>query len=253
MTISVILLFICLALSPCINANETIKPERFMVTTEFYGIPNAETTTIKLTKQQLEEIEHLFNELQDKLDTSETSGETLELFYEAAVQLDTYGLFGKAKRQEIVEAMIEKFQKPTRASIPKNSFIKNNPFSDSNQNSLCFIIGRTTNTWFYGVWSLALLAMLIRLGIGSTLRMILEALILASNRCIPISLIGLIDYYYAEGWVKTIGLHGIANWNGTLTGMVYGFIGLHITFPPCQPHADSFYLGYAMNANIEYL
>jgi len=91
-SVAVILLFIGLAFAPSINANVG-KEELVEFTTEVCGL-NGGKQTVKLTQQQADEVEALFDSIREKLNATESREEAEEIFKDAVVELDKYGLLG---------------------------------------------------------------------------------------------------------------------------------------------------------------
>jgi len=90
--IGVILLFIGLAFAPSINANMG-KDELVEFTREVCGL-NGGKQTVKLTQQQADEVEGLFNSIREKLNATESREEAEDIFKDGVVELDKYGLLG---------------------------------------------------------------------------------------------------------------------------------------------------------------
>jgi len=73
----VILLFIGLAFAPSINADVS-KEELVEVTTEFCGL--GKKHTVKLTQEEVDELDQLFDDIKERLDNIETREETCLLY-----------------------------------------------------------------------------------------------------------------------------------------------------------------------------
>jgi len=96
LVVTVILLFIGLAFAPSINANvskTSIDSELVEITTEICGL-NGGKHTVSLSKEDADEVDRLFDSIKEKLDKVETREESEEIFKEAVVELDKYGLLG---------------------------------------------------------------------------------------------------------------------------------------------------------------
>ncbi|UCD14586.1 MAG: hypothetical protein JSW60_03985, partial [Thermoplasmatales archaeon] len=91
LSVAVILLFIGVAFAPSINAN--ISKEMIEFTTEVCGL-NGGKQTVKLTQEEADEVGSLFDSIRERLNETETREETEEVFKEAVVELDKYGLLG---------------------------------------------------------------------------------------------------------------------------------------------------------------
>lgn len=90
-TIAVILLFISFAFSPSIHAN--ISKDVVEFTTEICGLDGGKQT-VELTQVEAEEVDALFKSIRERLNETETREEAEEIFKEAVVELDKYGLLG---------------------------------------------------------------------------------------------------------------------------------------------------------------
>ncbi|MFW6121072.1 MAG: hypothetical protein ACOC80_09275 [Petrotogales bacterium] len=94
LAVAVILLFIGVAFAPSIHANIS-KPslEKVEFTAEVCGL-NGGKQTVQLTKAEAVEVEALFKSIREQLNNTETREEAEEIFKEAVVELDKYGLLG---------------------------------------------------------------------------------------------------------------------------------------------------------------
>jgi len=106
----VILLFIGLAFAPSINANVG-KEELVEFTTEVCGL-NGGKQTVKLTQQQADEVKELFDSINMRLNATKSKGEAEEIFKDAVVQLDKYGLLGGLSVKQAQKLVIGGYQNP---------------------------------------------------------------------------------------------------------------------------------------------
>ena len=84
LVVAVIILFIGLAFAPSINANvskASIDSELVEITTEICGL-NGGKHTVSLSKEDAEEVEHLFDSIRERLNVTETREEAEQIFKE---------------------------------------------------------------------------------------------------------------------------------------------------------------------------
>ena len=107
--LSVILLFIGISASPTFNF-QIIKASQdddlVEVTTQAYGIKGYGNTTVKLTREQYQDLEEYLVDFRARLNQTSTREEAIPLFKDAVVELDKYGLLPKGmsvqKEQKLV-------------------------------------------------------------------------------------------------------------------------------------------------------
>ncbi len=147
LAVAVIILFLSLAVAPSINAN-AVDSELIEIEVELSG--SGRKYTVKLTQQEVDEIELLFDDIEQRVSMVESREEANEIFREAIVQLDAYGLLGDLSvkraqqlvignelRQRVLERMDEKYKDVT----------------DDSANYLCLIGGKLDNIAIQGTIS----------------------------------------------------------------------------------------------------
>lgn len=92
LTLTVILLLIGVACAPSIHANISKESELVEITTEICGINEANSHIVKLTQEQVKEIDTLFESIKSRLDSAKTREETVSIFNNAVVELYNFGL-----------------------------------------------------------------------------------------------------------------------------------------------------------------
>ena len=109
LTVGIILLFIGVAIAPNINftvVKASNDNDLVEVTTQACGIKGYGDTTVKLTRQQYQNLKQYLVEFRSRLNQTTTRGEAVPLFKEAVVELNKYGLLPKginvAKTQRLV-------------------------------------------------------------------------------------------------------------------------------------------------------
>ena len=147
-TIFVVLLFCGLAFAPSIHANVSTEEELVEVTTEFCGL--GKKHTVQLTQEQADELDQLFDEIKAALDNIETREEAVEIFDEAIVELDKYGLLGGLSIEQARKLVIGGYQNPKVMKLLEKIYNRKQGIFDENTNILCLIAGRTDRTVFGG-------------------------------------------------------------------------------------------------------
>jgi site-specific recombinase XerD len=92
--VSIILLFIGVAVAPSINQSvvkASTDDDLVEVTTQACGIKGYRDTTVKLTREQYQDLEQYLVEFRARLNQTSTREEAVPIFKEAVVELDKYG------------------------------------------------------------------------------------------------------------------------------------------------------------------
>ena len=141
--VSVVLLLIGIAIIPGItgSTSEEIPTDAYVdFTTEVCGLSSVKPQTIKLTRQQADDIEAMFYQIHAQLDASSSTQEAVRIFTQAVVELNTRGLLDATDMDDIL------YRIQIISSIQQKLF-NNQRFqsslSQSNhiENKLCLIIG----------------------------------------------------------------------------------------------------------------
>ena len=146
LAITVILLFIGVAFAPSINAS-VVNDDLVEFDVEFCGL--GKKHTVQLTQQEGEEIELLFDEIHERLNEVETREEAEEIFKEAVVELNKYGLLGVLSVGRAKKLVTGKFQKQDMINKLESVIDNNLGVFNSNSNMMCLISGKTTETRFF--------------------------------------------------------------------------------------------------------
>jgi len=271
--IGVIVLFLGVGVQPAIATieHENIDTEYYDVNIEFCEF--GKNHTVQLTKQQLDELELLFDTIREQLNNTESIGETIQIYNEAIVELDNLGLLGGCSVRQVQELVTGEYQKPIFTQLMERMNDKNQV--DDNINIFCLIAGRTTRTFVFPPSSLVAYRLFLFLDILENLRWYLFYYGFIRLCFAPLSpftigsgiSLGTCSgwgYYLfpAEGWINTNGLYGEKNWEGEFMGgicrfhvfidFVYlgviGFKGLKIMDSNIEN--TYFYLGFANYVNI---
>ena len=284
-TVSAITLLLALAFAPSIHANiqkETLDSELAEFTTEVYGLPGMKTQSIQLTKDELEEVDSLFENIKEQLEDVETKEEAVWILNKAVVELDKYGLVGGLGVKQAQRLITKVYQIPRFITwSEKLSNRMQNVFED-NENVLCLLAGKTEYTSIenlrFRFW-LFLSDLIEDPSIFQKYFYPLAIIHILFTQVCPITIGGIIGFglhrhipynvYYhvpAQGWIYSIGLNGIKKWNGSFWGSlpttsffdhptqqwhpgVLQFHGINIIRPNGSTH---YFLGSALWTKIEY-
>ena len=242
----IILLFIGLAFAPNINANiskSSVDSEMVEITTEICGIKGVKPYTVSLSKEDVEELDRLFDSIKKRLDKVVTRKETVETFNEAIVELDKYGLLGGLSVKQVKQKVTVNFQNYKLLKFLETLYQKNKGTIDGNMNLLRFIAGTTNGTNFNSQLEMLcgrILFLLSLIGpIFFDIFHLYNFFILAYflldvfNSFNPVAVASRINLggekgggwhppefveFYAHGWIVTAGLLGIQKAEGKIEG-----------------------------------
>jgi len=147
----IFVLFIGIAVVPGITAQiyvtnnnslETYAEELIECPIEIYGIEGLLKYTVMLTQQQIDELDVLFNNIKADLNNVETEEATITIFNNAIVSLDELGLLPADMSVEEVQQLI--------VNCNVNAGELNLQYVEDKENFDCYILGRTSNTYFKG-------------------------------------------------------------------------------------------------------
>ena len=280
--VGVIFLFIGIAIAPSINFN-VVKASNdndlVEVATQACGIKGYGNTTVKLTKEQYQNLEQYLAEFRARLNQTSTREEAVPVFKEAVIELNKYGLLPKGMSVERAQKLVlgpyqnTKLLKGLEKLSDKS---ENSSFEGRNKN--CLIYGETrNNTRFQGLISRIIYDGLIILYTSIYFSPILLGLVIMSTlKTSALSLIlrnfpyiGATIYHGIQGWggsvpgvppppphyeptegsIWTNGAYGEMQWNGQIYGYLTLFsaplIGLFMAFFP----AVNGFIGLRLNSN----
>ena len=239
-------------------------------TTEVCGLPGQEPQTVQLTQEQADEVDRLFEDIRTQLDMVETREEAVEIFNEAIVELDRYGLLGGMsvkQAQRLITGGYDSTLIDKIAGEIENVFI-----GETKLNLMCLIFGNTTRTLFAGpfVWgfnslffkSLTFFDTLSRIlqlpGLWQYILylplipfLLVSYAMLFKSTFVPLSAVNKITfgyasfimqepyiaYYPAFGSVWTVGLLGVKEWDDRIYGRINDI------FPLWYPPFEAYYPG----------
>jgi len=257
LAVVVILLFIGLAFAPSINANVS-KESLVEFTTEICGL-NGGKQTVKLTLEEAQEVEDLFDSIRERLNATESRGEAEEIFKEAVVELDKYGLLGGLS--------IKQAQRLVTGGQPNSRFMKilekmsdiYKSIFDNYNNVFCSIAGKSDDSLFMSLTAVIriLTALMVLSPIYIFIPFVIPFLVLLLEKLgikwdelwamlgftialwWPLNIGGVVGFGHsyvdwgwkgytpAKGWIKTFGLLGVKEWEGSF----YGQLPKSLAFP----------------------
>jgi hypothetical protein len=278
LVVAVIILFVGVGVQPvfAIKHKECFYEEKHDVAIELCGL--GKEYAVQLTEQQLTEIDELFDTIRDDLDNVKTMEETLRIYNDAIIELDSYGLFGDCSVKEIQKLIIGTFLKSSNNHVLRK-FYENKQSSD--ENVFCLMCGHTDETSFVPAISMLLLKLCSiiesdELLFVAIMMVVLRGLIaegpLYFHLNNPIALgCGIVfggwgwSVHPASGWVHTLGLFGVKSWAGEFIGQIYdtgdifqtgggfigatGFTGIKIVKRPLDDF-EYYYLGFANRVDL---
>jgi hypothetical protein len=253
--VSVILLFIGVTIAPSINFNvvkASNDTDLVEVTTQACGINGYGNTTVKLTRQQYQNLEEYLVEFRARLNQTTSREEAVPLFKDAVVELDKYGLLPKGMSVEQAQKFVFGVNQNERICDFLSQF-HNRRYILANdiQNIFCLIACHVANfsyifnlvqAFTYGLTLFALLFVPIP-SLYFWLILAIVELLLPYGFYKPFSLISIINDFSSEVSFFTLGLLGIKSDTTYLKG-IYGFTGLHITLN--FETGEAYYLGSAL-------
>jgi hypothetical protein len=247
------LLFLGVVVAPNINSN-VVKGSNdndlVEVTTQVCGIKGYGNTTVKLTREQYQNLEQYLVEFRARLNQTTTREEAVPIFKDAVVELDKYGLLPKGMSVEKAQGLINGnyWNSQVVDFYRKSQFLNNSNF-------FCLITGETTmNTRLFGLvemgcsvlsWFLFVSSLFAHWFVDDTVFInntisLLNSIRNAYYKINSIRLIGTgvitighshpanipppYRYDPAVGWISTLGLLGKKSWNGSFFGDIFQII-----------------------------
>jgi hypothetical protein len=152
LVVGIILLFIGVSVAPSINTavvKASNDNDLVEVTSQACGVQGFGNTTVKLTKEQYQDLEQYLVDFRARLNQTSTREEAVPLFKDAVVELNKYGLLPKGIGVEQAQKLISGPQLTSNKMELLKRVIKNNRYGlYSNQsnasNYFCFVAVTTT-------------------------------------------------------------------------------------------------------------
>jgi hypothetical protein len=264
----IILLFIGVAVAPSINQSVVTASQDddlVEVTTQACGIKGFGDTTVKLTREQYQNLEQYLIEFKARLNQTSTREEAIPLFKQAVIELDTYGLLPKGMNTKQAQHLVTRENHDTTPPQVVINTVRRQ-HSRTATNSFCLLAGLSNNTEMITLYQWILV-----LGSGLIGEFFYNFhLPLIIYLWIIILLVGTTSVFYeldylrplvvwsdiyihgGSGFLFTLGLGGLKTWSGSFSGKISGFTGIKILLNLRNP-SHYFYLGSArlVNASSE--
>jgi len=265
------LLFLGVGINPAIATvePEIIDVEYYDVTTEFIGL-NKEYTT-QLSREQLEELDALFDSIKNRINMSSSMEESVEVYKDAVIKLEKLGLLGDVGINETEKLVINYYQNPNLMKILDRVNNQKNGNLSEERNIFCLIAGKVENIDFFNplvIYPLFLILLLMdyfnKMDYWFYLLLIFGFAVLF-NFYNPICIFNQIILgtdTYNRGEIISFGLLGLRYWKGDdLDGLikrfgfsfgigVIGFTGLNIEYFNFR-FTQAYFLGGAILAHIK--
>jgi uncharacterized membrane protein YuzA (DUF378 family) len=293
LAMGIIVLFIGVATAPSINSSivkASNDNDLVEVTSQACGIQGFGNTTVKLTKQQYQDLEQYLVDFRARLNQTTTREEAIPIYKDAVVELNKYGLLPKGMSIEQAQLLVTgEYISPNLRQRCSEILQKSPEINDKNQSFLCMLFGVTETfetKFFRGITTRMLAPLAIFFSplieflanlwynivsnligpYGSVIFTILYTivgifLLTVYNR--PLLFLSAISLTKATGYVNAVGINGKKNWTGGyLTGDIYGpylhklniypgIIGFTgIKLIPIFDDNHFYYFGFAFRVNI---
>jgi len=265
LAVAVILLFIGVTIAPSINftvVKASNDNDLIEVTTQACGINGFGNTTVKLTRQQYQNLEQYLVDFRARLNQTTTREEAVPIFKEAVVELNKYGLLPKGMSVERVQKLVTRQFHNQKCLDVVWKLLRGNQRSLSDTENWCCLLISYSDCLF--ILNILLRNLLSTPYSGPSWQWAFYILATISDYFQPIFFWCQIGFWNdvddRNGWVNTIGLNGIRSVNGHLDGgIVYyngqynqtlgatGFTGIKIFF---YDKGTFFILGSAFHTNF---
>jgi hypothetical protein len=154
LAIGIIFLFVGVTIAPTINfqvVKASTDDDLVEVTTQACGIQGYGDTTVKLTREQYQNLEQYLVEFRARLNKTSTREEAVPIFKDAVVELDKYGLLPKGMSIERAQKLVTSGYQNLLSSQHFKKHQNKNPFSSAYiENLLCLVSGKVNNSFFLG-------------------------------------------------------------------------------------------------------
>jgi hypothetical protein len=263
LAVGIILLFVGVTIAPTINFN-TVKAstedDLIEVTTQACGIQGYGNTTVRLTREQYNDLEQYLVEFRARLNQTSTREEAIPLFKDAIEELNKYGLLPKGMSTEQAQYVVTGRSHNPRMNTLIRDILKKKNLNDS-ANILCFITGHSTYTEI-----VTLFQRILSFGFLSILGLLVN-LPLPIYLFFAIVLLGITMVFFALGYLRpmvlwsdiyihggdcslfSLGLGGYKNWVGNFSGYIHGFTGFKLLLDLETP-IEFFYIGFALQVEM---
>jgi len=250
LVVSVILLFLGVTVAPSINftvVKASNDNDLVEVTTEACGINGFGNTTVKLTRQQYQNLEQYLVDFRSRLNKTSTREEAVPIFKDAVVELNKYGLLPKRMSVEQAQRVITgKYQNKNIIKLQEKLLRSRLLTQDNIGNYFCLITGQTTNTLIQPLLNYIVMIPLVPVAM-LIIFLLIKYLFQEPPPIINLFLPLFICYFLYEqfswerqkilvganlwlvnssGWIDTIGITGKQSINGSIIGQIpiHGFL-----------------------------
>lgn len=252
LSVGISLLFVGVTIALTISFN-TVKASTNddcqEVTTQLCEIQGYGNTTVKLTREQYQDLEQYLIEFRAQINESSTWDETARLFRQAVVRLYDYGLLPKNMGIDDAQRLVTRGYQVSQLMSLSDSLNRNKQLLNDS-NFLCLLTGMTTQAYVIGIPELGVATLIYLMVFPYFLEQILfedshlvEHILLklrnltssiqrlSSRRIIQAGNIVFgtskdeyippeFRYSPAYGWIDTQGIFGKKSWNGTFFGSI---------------------------------
>ncbi|HVO72984.1 MAG TPA: hypothetical protein VMT35_03110 [Ignavibacteriaceae bacterium] len=239
LAVGIFLLFIGVAVAPSINST-VVKASNdndlVEVTSQACGIKEFGNTTVKLTKQQYQNLEQYFVDFRARLNQTTTKDEAIPIFKDAVVELNKYGLLPKGMSIEKAQRLVTiEYRIPIAPNIVKK-------FTQNSINYDCLFTADLYEAERTNIWS-RIASWLTQFYLPYTIGP-LAIFFIVFGLVKPFGFNNEIDVYGSLNatFFFSIGSGGIKN-GPIYISKVLGFTGLTIKLN----NTDTFYLGFALD------
>jgi hypothetical protein len=230
----IVLLLTQMVYSTTIYATDKKESDSIEIISRIHGTIGLKEERMKISKQQLAEIDNLFDDINNKLDATTNRIQAIRIIYKSLLKLSNLGLLPKGVNIKQVHQLITgNSLNYLNIKLLNKDLLKQGPIVADNTN--CLIIGRTNWTCIrpYPVW----------IDLPKISRFIHNRTILSQLFVIPIMLRILIPFRFntdayiggryrltlsgnitrdvyspAYGWIWTNGANGTQKWDGKFYG-----------------------------------
>jgi len=222
LALGIILLFIGVAIAPSINftvVKASNDNDLVEVTTQACGIKGFGNTTVKLTKQQYQNLEQYLVEFRARLNQTSTREEAVPIFKDAVVELDKYGLLPKGMSVKTAQKLVigpsyDFMYKNLMKKAPKNNTL------NGIYNYFCLVVGNTSQTYPLNIFNFLPYILFDTYIHFLPFRLLSPVVFGHTWWFIPE---GGAMHVPSQGWISAIGLFGLTERTGSFFGALYAF------------------------------
>jgi hypothetical protein len=215
LAVGIIFLFIGITVAPSINLSivkASNDNDLVEVTSEACGIKGFGNTTVKLTRQQYQNLEQYLVDFRARLNQTTTREEAIPIFKEAVVELNKYGLLPKGMNVKQAQSLVTGlYQNKNMLKLEEKLHYKSILGKDNNSNYFCLIAGIASHVLSYGFPARSLIYF----------NIIIEKLLAFLQSPKLVQFLILIDSKIQSSFSSFM-------WNGLLLAILYQFIPLKI-------------------------